>query len=468
MGGGGTRIGFIKKKLIEILGVKTLSTTMNADEAVSRGAALQSAILSPRFKVLPYEIVEYMPLPIKLSWDEQKGSPGEEGVEIEGDADGADLPTNSVVMFSRGLNFPIVRRVTLRRNGEFKVSSSYDASASEYGLEPNATQEVSKWSINAPAGEERKVRVNVKQDIHGIINMSSAQMVEEIEEKVTEESKVEESKDEEPPEKKKKVKRTNLLYNESKPLAWSDSEINKFNETEVAMRNQDRVVQETSDMRNELESYIYDMRDKITSDSHLGPYSTRTEKDAFSKLNENTENWLYEDGFDAKKSVYAAKLDDLKKLGIPVENRAAEAAARPNAVAALQKSIEKYKKWMAGAQANEAFSHIADDEFSSCHAKCDEISSWLYDMLDKQGSLGLDVDPIFSSADVSAKNREVSNICSPIVHKPKPKPKVDPKVETDTDSAKDSNAMETDEKKDSMETEEGDKKENSTMEVDEA
>eukprot|EP00552_Chaetoceros_brevis_P003505 CAMPEP_0197739190 /NCGR_PEP_ID=MMETSP1435-20131217/18430_1 /TAXON_ID=426625 /ORGANISM="Chaetoceros brevis, Strain CCMP164" /LENGTH=33 /DNA_ID= /DNA_START= /DNA_END= /DNA_ORIENTATION= len=31
---------------------------MNADEAVSRGAALQSAILSPRFKVLPYEIVE--------------------------------------------------------------------------------------------------------------------------------------------------------------------------------------------------------------------------------------------------------------------------------------------------------------------------------------------------------------------------------------------------------------------------
>merc|ERR1712057_114169 len=100
--GGSTRIGFVKKKLMEILQVKTLSTTMNADESVSRGAALQSAILSPRFKVLPYEIVEYVPLPIKLSWDEDKG-----------EADGADMPTNSVVMFVRGLNFPIVRRVTL-------------------------------------------------------------------------------------------------------------------------------------------------------------------------------------------------------------------------------------------------------------------------------------------------------------------------------------------------------------------
>merc|ERR1711935_612867 len=93
--GGSTRIGFLKKKLMDILGVKTVSTTMNADEAVSRGAALQSAILSPRFKVLPYEIVEYGPLPIKLAWDEDKS---EAGMEV--DAEGAEMPTNSVVMFS--------------------------------------------------------------------------------------------------------------------------------------------------------------------------------------------------------------------------------------------------------------------------------------------------------------------------------------------------------------------------------
>merc|ERR1711862_382270 len=136
--------------------------------------------------------------------------------------------------------------------------------------------------------------------------------------------------------KKKKVKKTTLEYSINRPMEWSKSEFDAAYEAEVEMANSDRIVQETSDMRNELESYIYDMRDKINSDLQLGPYSTQAEKDAFSKLNEDIENWLYEDGFDATKSVYAAKLDDLKKLGSPVENRAAEAAARPNAVAALQ------------------------------------------------------------------------------------------------------------------------------------
>jgi len=466
--GGSTRIGFLKRKLLEILGVKTLSTTMNADESVSRGAALQSAILSPRFKVLPYEIIECGQFPIKLAWDEDKS----DGQGMEVDTEGADMPTNSVVMFSRGLNFPIVRRVTLRRVGEFKVSSSYDESASDYGLDFDATQGVTNWSIKAPAGEEKKVRVNVKQDIHGIVQLSSAQMVEEIEEEEAPPQEdaaksAEDGKDgEAPAEKKKKVKRTNLEYTESKPLDWTDIEISKFTEIETAMRTTDRIVQETSDMRNELESYIYDMRDKITMDSSLGAYASQAEKDEFMKKNEETENWLYEDGFDANKDVLSSKLAELKSLGGPVEKRSAEAAVRPVAVASLQKNVEKYKKWLADAQGNDNFSHITEEEFSTCHKKCDEVSNWLYEMLDKQGSLAQNVDPAFYASEVNEKNKGLSNVCSPIVHKPKPKPKVEPpkgegKTEAsptaDADSEKEPVPMET----------EGEKK-NDKMEVDEA
>lgn len=427
--GGSTRIGFLKKKLLEILGVKTLSTTMNADEAVSRGAALQSAILSPRFKVLPYEIIEYGQLPVKLSWDEDKT---EAGMEV--DTEGADMPTNSVVMFGRGLNFPIVRRVTLRRNGEFKVCSSYDASAATYGLDSGATQEVSNWDIKLPAGDEKKVRVNVKQDIHGIVQLSSAQMVEEIEEEEAPpkegEAPAEEGKEgEAPAEKKKKVKRTNLDYTETKPLQWTDAEITQFTTVETEMRTTDRIVQETSDMRNDLESYIYDMRDKITMESSLGAYATQEEKDVFVKKNEDTENWLYEDGFDAKKDVLFGKLKELKLLGGPVEKRAAEATARPAAIASLQKTAEKYKKWAADAQANDDFAHITEEEFGTVHKKCDEVQNWLYEMLDKQGSLAQNVDPAFYASEVNDKNKGLSNVCNPIVYKPKPKPKAEPKKE---------------------------------------
>ena len=66
--GGCTRIGFVKSKLEKILGGATLSTTMNADEAVARGAALQSAILSPRFKVLPYRSDERFTVACKPSF----------------------------------------------------------------------------------------------------------------------------------------------------------------------------------------------------------------------------------------------------------------------------------------------------------------------------------------------------------------------------------------------------------------
>jgi heat shock protein 4 len=443
--GGSTRIGCLKKKLTDILGTE-LSTTMNADEAVARGAALQSAILSPRFKVLPYEIHEYQALPVKIAWDEEKSASGETGVEIEGEADGADLPTNSVIMFDRGLNFPIVRRVTLRRNGKFVVSASYADTALNFGLVEGATREIANFNIEAPPGEEKKIRVNVKQDIHGIINLSSAQMVEEVDEEETAENKEAEPKEGE--EKKKKMKRTNLEYTVVRPLDWSKEEITKANEAEVSMANTDRVVSETADMRNELESYIYDMRDKIITDSQLAPYITKDELDKFNAKQEEVENWLYEDGFDAVKSVYSDKYAELKALGGPSELRASEAVFRPNAVASIQKNIEKYKTWLNESQGNEKFAHITEEEFSSCHAHCDEVSSWVYNMLDKQASVAVNADPAFTVADLNAKSSELTKFCSPIMHKPAPKPKKveKPKQEPKPAEPKPAEPMDTEEK----------------------
>jgi heat shock protein 4 len=287
-------------------------------------------------------------------------------------------------------------------------------------LAAGVSTDIAEWSIKAPAGEEKKIRVNVKEDIHGIISLSSAQMVEDIEEEDGEEAK-------EGEEKKKKVKKTNLEYKCTQAMDWTKDEINKFREVEVAMANQDRIVRETADMRNDLESYIYSMRDKITSESQLANFGTQAEKDAFDKKQMEVDNWLYEDGYDAPKSVYAAKLAELKKIGGPIEVRAAEAAGRPAAVAGVQSTVEKYKTWLSSAQGNEKYAHISDEEFDKCHKACDSTSSWVYDMLDKQGSLGQDVDPVFTIADMNAKSQELTNVVGPIMHKPAPKPKKEEK-----------------------------------------
>merc|ERR1712232_552724 len=175
--------------------------------------------------------------------------------------------------------------------------------------------------------------------------------------------------------------------------------------------------------RNELESYIYDMRDKITLESQLAKYGTEEEKSAFLAKQETMENWLYEDGFDATKSVYAEKLAELKKFGGPIEYRQVETQNRPNAVRSLQDNLEKFKAWVLESQTNEIYAHITDEERQQCLNKCDEVSGWMYEMLDKQGGLPLHSNPILTVADINMKNREITNVCSPIRNKPAPKKK---------------------------------------------
>jgi len=468
--GGGTRVGCVKRKLAEILGLDKnatnngLSTTMNADEAIARGAALQSAILSPRFKVLPYEIVEFQPFPVKVSWEGDVSNAEEEGMEIDGKTSESDIPTNSVIMFNRGSNFNSVRRVTLRRPGKFEVKASYDSASPESQFPEGVANDIATFIIKAPEGPENKIRVNIKQDINGIILLSSAQMVEEVMEEEPTESETEmkdgeENKKEESSEKKKKVKKTNLECSERHSIEWFKKTIEKAHEEEVAMSNVDRLVKETSDKRNELESYLYDMRDKIISDYHLAPYGTESEKSSFSALLETTENWLYEDGFDAKKSVYAEKLEELKKIGNPIEFRQKEAAGRSNALDTLKSSVEKYNNWLNSSSGNDEFSHISYDEFTKCHDKCDEVSAWMYEKMEAQGNKELFEDPAFTIADVNGKHKELSSILNMTMSKPKPKsmPKKEESAKTQSADAPQGDkssegdqsggeAMETDEK----------------------
>lgn len=228
--------------------------------------------------------------------------------------------------------------------------------------------------------------------------------------------------------KKIKVKKTNLEFSSSRPMEWSKREIDSAFEAEVEMANTDRIVKETSDIRNELESYVYDIRDKIVSESQLAPFCSDGERNTLSDALEKTENWLYEDGFDAVKSVYADRLKALKQIGDPIQVRQSESAARPNAVSILQRNIEKYKNWLNAAAAEEKYAHITDEEKAKCHQKCDEISSWMYDMLDKQGTLSATSDPAVKVSEIHEKGKELTNVVSPIMHKrPPPPPKVEEK-----------------------------------------
>jgi heat shock protein 4 len=73
--GGSSRVNIIKRTLSEILGLDAsavnygLKTTMNADEATSRGGALQCAMLSSRVKVKPFNIVDRLYYGVNASFE---------------------------------------------------------------------------------------------------------------------------------------------------------------------------------------------------------------------------------------------------------------------------------------------------------------------------------------------------------------------------------------------------------------
>lgn len=73
--GGSSRIPFIKRLVEEVFG-KTASTTLNQDEAVARGCALQCAMLSPAVRVRDFSVTDIQSYPIKLTWDPVDGEQG--------------------------------------------------------------------------------------------------------------------------------------------------------------------------------------------------------------------------------------------------------------------------------------------------------------------------------------------------------------------------------------------------------
>jgi len=76
------------------------------------------------------------------------------------------------------------------------------------------------------------------------------------------------------------------------------------------MAANDKNIIETIEAKNSLESKIYDHREKLDSD-WVG-YTKETDK--LHEVLNNKENWLYDEGHNAKKSAYLKNLKEIDGL----------------------------------------------------------------------------------------------------------------------------------------------------------
>uniref|UniRef100_A0A7N8XU36 Heat shock protein 4 like n=1 Tax=Mastacembelus armatus TaxID=205130 RepID=A0A7N8XU36_9TELE len=457
--GGATRIPAIKERITKFF-CKDISTTLNADEAVARGCALQCAILSPAFKVREFSITDVVPFPITLRWK----SPTEDGLgECE--------------VFSKNHAAPFSKVITFHKKEPFELEAFYsspqDLPYPDHRIGCFAVQNV----IPQPDGDSSKVKVKVRVNVHGIFSVSSASLIEKQKgegeemqidsEPVVQNGRAEDqtkmqvdqdgqsqcdqqNEDNSSSSKgacgekldpaagcskaKVKVKSIDLPIMSNNIRQLDSDVLNNFVEYERQMIIQDKLVKEVNDAKNAVEEYVYDLRDKLCG--IYENYVTQEDSNRLTLMLEDTENWLYEDGEEQPKQVYEEKLDALKRLGQPIQDRHREHEDRPRAFEELGKKMQLYMKFVDSyKQKDERYLHLTAEEMSTVEKCVNESMGWMNSKINAQSKLAITQDPIVKVADIIAKIQELEDACNPVVNRPKPTVEEAPEVNDQTSGA---------------------------------
>lgn len=164
---------------------------------------------------------------------------------------------------------------------------------------------------------------------------------------------------------------------------------------------------------------IYKLREWLR-DEDFYPYVEESERDSqIESLNE-MEEWLYEDGADAKYTVYQEKEKNLTALFNKYNSRKDEAEARPelieNTKTFMNKIMERVQEW------NESKPWITEEEKKDVFDKIDEFKKWLDDQVEEQGSKPTHEDPLFTQKDVRKKASSIKKLFEKVKSKKRPDP----------------------------------------------
>ncbi|KAM0899960.1 hypothetical protein ACQ4PT_020965 [Festuca glaucescens] len=443
--GSGSRVPAIIRIITEFFG-KEPRRTMNASECVARGCALQCAILSPTFKVREFQVNEGFPFSIALSWK----------------PDSQNNESQQTVVFPKGNPIPSVKALTFYRSNTFAVDV-LNVETDDLQI----TEKISTYTIGpfqSSKGEKAKLKVKVRLNIHGIVSLESATMLEEEEvevpvsatsevpkdatkmdtddvtdvnmqeskvpsdtaegadgAQVSEEKSVPMETDVKSPS-KKKVKKANVPVAELVYGAMGPDELQKAVEKEFEMALQDRVMEETKEKKNAVEAYVYDMRNKLYE--KYNDFVTSEDKETLMAKLQEVEDWLYEDGEDETKGVYLAKLEELKKaclVGGPIELRYKESEERGTALEQLGYCIRSFRE--AALSNDQTFDHIDIAEKQKVVNECSAAENWLIEKKQEQDALPKHANPAFLVSELKKKAEALDRFCKPIMTKPKPAPK---------------------------------------------
>ncbi|CAN6200764.1 unnamed protein product [Urochloa humidicola] len=393
--GSGSRVPAIAKVLAGFFR-KEPSRTLNASECVARGCALQCAMLSPTFRVREYEVQDAIPASIGFCTSE-----------------GPISTLSSNALFRRGLPFPSVKTITLHKSSSFNLDAYY---GDENELPPGTTTSIGSFQIGPFQAhtEASKVKVKIRFNLHGLISVESAALIDDYQRNANsaDHMEVDSSGDDtgDRSRSERSIQRQDLPVAEYIYGAMSKQELLEAQEQEQQLAYQDKLMERTKDRKNALESYVYDTRNKLSE--RYRSFATDSEREELSANLQQTEEWLYEEGDDETEAVYCSKLEELKKLVDPIENRCKDDEVRAEAMRELLKCIVDHKM---------AAKSLSAPERDAIDNECNKAEQWLREGWQLQESLPKNVEPVLWSYEIKRTEEELDMFCENISrHKASP------------------------------------------------
>lgn len=448
--GGGSRVPAIKERVGAFFN-KPLSFTLNQDEAIARGCAFSCAILSPIFKVRDFAVQDVISYPIEFAWEKAPDIPDEDTslvvfnkgnlmpstkiltfyrkqpFDLEARYAKPDELPHTVnpwigrfsvkgVQANGGQDDFMICKLKARVNihGILNVESGYyvedqeveEPIPEEGDKDPNVSTSACHGDATvAPVPDQGSsgpaldgvaspsLQTPQKRRRNSSSSPISKDMPTHSSKKLTEHPKAMETdgaKDGDAKPKMRKVKKQ--VRKGELPIVAATQSLdpnakNTLLEREAAMASEDKLVFDTEEKKNELETYIYDIRNKL--DDQYAEFASEEEKDKIRARLSETEvssdslvrpwqgikyltifflqDWLYDEGDDTTKAVYIAKMDEIRAMTGPivqrhfdkVEQERQELQARLDAEAAAKKAAEDERK---AAEAQKADAPETKDE----------------------------------------------------------------------------------------------------------
>jgi len=278
--GGSGRMPAIKQIIQEVFGIAPTSS-LNADEAVSKGCGLQAASHSDKFRTKRFEVQEVV-------------SRGVEAVYVH------DGNQEKVLVCDEGDNGTASKSLSIRADLPVSIALQY---AENVAVD---NRFIALYQIESENRRNADLELGFKLDKNGMIKMEKVQLLTKEASKRRRTSEGDGSAE---------GPMVELRFSETSLGGFPEEVMTKLKEAEERMQQEDTKEIARQEAKNMLEEQLYKYRASVVAEAD------QLEKEqAYQQIKEyfdQTENWLYEEGEDAPQQTYESILKSFHdKMGV--------------------------------------------------------------------------------------------------------------------------------------------------------